>query len=281
MPKVAVADMTQEDYERAAQEYLASLPPEHFMEAEPQSLQRIITTSSFSLLEAQRPGFHFFNESLVQYPVNGDLGQVVPDNMVVLGSSGHEKRGSYNVVFEEAPIFWTLEYVSASSERKDYEDSYRKYEQELLVPYYLVFHPEKQNLRLYRHTGTGYELVHADVDGRFPIRELEMQVAIQDGWVRYWYRGRLIPLPKELQELADKQAQLIVALKATVEVERKRSCDLKREREAAQRQALEERQNREAAQLLALEERQNREAAERRVEQLAAQLRALGIDPAA
>ncbi len=267
MPKVAVANMTREDYERAAQEYLASLPLEHFMEAEPQSMQRSITTASFRLLEAQRPGLHLFNELLVQYPVNGDLGQVVPDNMVVLGGSGHERRGSYNVVFEEAPIFWALEYVSPSSERKDYEESYRKYEQELLVPYYLVFHPEKQDLRLYRHTGTGYELVQTDADGRLSIRELEMQVAIQGGWVRYWFRDRLIPLPEELQEQADKQAQLIVALKATVDVERKRANDLKRERDEAERHIE--------------QERQNRETAERRAEQLAAQLRALGIDPAA
>lgn len=244
------------------------------MEAEPQSLQRSITTASFRLLEVRRPGFHFFNELLVQYPMNGDLGQVVPDNMVVLGGSGHERRGSYNVVFEEAPVFWALEYVSPSSKRKDYEESYRKYEQELLIPYYLVFHPEKQDLRLYRHTGTAYELVETDADGRLPIRELEMQVAIQGGWVRFWYQGRLIPLPEELQEQADKQAQLIVALKATVDVERKRANDLKRERDEAERRAAQERQEREAAEQRAQLERQ-------RAEQLAAQLRALGIDPAA
>lgn len=267
MPKVDVARMTREDYDRAAQEYLASLPPEHFMEAEPQSMQRSITMSSFRWLEAKRPGLHLFNELLVQYPMNGDLGQVVPDNMVVLGGTGHERRGSYNIVFEEAPIFWALEYVSPSSERKDYEESYRKYEQELLVPYYLVFHPEKQDLRLYRHTGTGYEIVPTDTDGRVPLRELDMHVALHGGWVRFWYRDQLIPLPEELQEEADKQAQLIVALKATVDVERRRANDLKRERDAAEHRA---------AQAC-----QEREAAERRAEQFAAQLRALGIDPAA
>lgn len=281
MPKVTVANMTRDDYERAAQEYLVNLPLEHFMEAEPQSMQRSITTSSFQWLESQRTGLHLFNELLVQYPVNGDLGQVVPDNMVVLGGSGHERRGSYNVVFEEAPVFWALEYVSPSSERKDYEESYQKYEQELLVPYYLVFHPEKQDLRLYRHTGTGYELVPADADGRLPIRELEMQVALLGGWVRYWYRDRLIPLPGELQKKADQQAQLIVALKATVDVERKRANDLKRERDDAERRAAQERLERETAERRIEQERQNRETAERRAEQLAAQLRALGFDPAA
>jgi hypothetical protein len=159
----------------------------------------------------------------------------------------------------------------------------------------LVFSPEKQDVRLFRHTGIGYERVQANEEGRLPIAELALKVALLDGWVRYWSRGKLVPLPEEIQEQAEQQAQLNVALKASVEVERKRATDLKRDRdeaerqtlaerqnrETAERQALAERQNRETAERQALAERQNRETAERRAEQLAAQLRALGIDPAA
>ena len=34
------------EYEEAAEAYLRSLPPEHFMEATPQSIQRVITRAA-------------------------------------------------------------------------------------------------------------------------------------------------------------------------------------------------------------------------------------------
>jgi hypothetical protein len=73
-------------YEEAAQAYLHSLPPEHFMEAIGQAKQREITLESLALLKTRRADVQVFNELLVQYPVPGQRkpGQVVPDNMVVL-----------------------------------------------------------------------------------------------------------------------------------------------------------------------------------------------------
>src|SRR5262245_32696335 len=118
MPTINLADWTVEDYDRAAQEYCASLPAEHFMEARQQGAQREITLESLALVKARRPDVHVYNELLVQYPINAHLGQVVPENMVVLSEEKPEPQGSYNLPFEPAPPFWTLEYVSPSSERK-------------------------------------------------------------------------------------------------------------------------------------------------------------------
>src|SRR5262249_6686827 len=89
-------------YEREAQAYLRSLPPEHFMEATAQATQREITLESFALIKARRPDVHVFNELLVQYVVAGraKLGQVVPDNMVVLTDHPIEAGTSYNVALE-------------------------------------------------------------------------------------------------------------------------------------------------------------------------------------
>ena len=47
--------MTMHDYDLEAQQYLASLPLEHFMEAVPQSRQREITVESFAVLKLKRP----------------------------------------------------------------------------------------------------------------------------------------------------------------------------------------------------------------------------------
>src|SRR5215831_9320361 len=122
-------------YEREAQEYLRNLPPEHFMEATVQATQRTITLESLDLLRARRPEVRVFNELLVQYPLKGRRkpGQVVPDNMVVLTTAPLRATTSYNVPLEPAPPFWVLEYVSKESERKDYEESFRKYERDLKI----------------------------------------------------------------------------------------------------------------------------------------------------
>lgn len=145
-------------YGRAADEYLRSLPPEHFMEATPQARQREITVESLALLKAQRADVQYFNELLVQYPFGRarDVHQVVPDNMVVLSDALIVATGSYDVPLQPVRPFWTLEYVSKSSKRKDYEDSFHKYERELKVPYSLVFYPETQDLTLFHLRGRRY-----------------------------------------------------------------------------------------------------------------------------
>src|SRR2546423_8526392 len=131
-------------YYEAAQEYLRKLPLEHFMEATPQATQRKITLESLDLVHARRPEVQVFNELLVQYrlPRRKKPGQVVPDNMVVIHDGTLEVEGSYDVPLQPVGPFWVLEYVSKGNRRKDYDDNMRKYEDELKVPYYLLFAPD-------------------------------------------------------------------------------------------------------------------------------------------
>ena len=83
------------EYEEYAQEYLRSLPPEHFMESTSQATQRKIVLESLDLVHARRPEVQIFSELLVQYPYNRESRphQVVPDNMVVLYEK-KSKRGA-------------------------------------------------------------------------------------------------------------------------------------------------------------------------------------------
>ena len=189
------------NYYEAAQEYLRSLPPEHFMEATSQATQREITLESMDLVAARRPDFHLFNELLVQYPLprRKRPGQVVPDNMVVLLAGPIKAEGSYDVPLQPVGPFWVLEYVSKGSKRKDYEDNREHYEKQLKVPYYLVFYPDAQELSLFRHNGKKYVSVTPNDRGRLPVPEVEMEAALLDGWVRFWFRGELLPLPGDLQ----------------------------------------------------------------------------------
>ena len=193
-----------ERYELEAEDYLRSLPLEHFMEATPQATHRKITLESLDLVTAVRPDVHVFNELLVQYPRAGMRGmrrqqKVVPDNMVVIHDGPLQVYLSYTTREQPAAPFWVMEYVSKSSRRKDYDDNLDKYEIDLRVPYYLLFQPDVQELTLYRHNGKKYVSVKPNARGRYPVKELELEIALLDGWVRYWFRGELLPLPAELQ----------------------------------------------------------------------------------
>jgi Uma2 family endonuclease len=198
-------------YEQAADEYCRSLPLEHYMEATPQSTQRKITLESLDLVHARRPDVQLFNELLVQYPLpsTDKLGQVVPDNMIVLSKKPLNPVGSYDLPLEGVLPYWVMEYVSPNSKRKDYDQSFHKYEQELKVPYCLMFYPEAQDLKLFRHRSGKYALVKPNARGRLPIARLDLELVLLDGWVRFWFKGALLPLPAELQhELDETRRQL-------------------------------------------------------------------------
>jgi len=229
-------------YEEAAREYLRSLPPEHFMEATARATQRKITLESLDLLHARRPEVQVFNELLVQYPRPGERkpGQVVPDNMVVVCDQPLKPDTCYNLPLEPAGPYWALEYVSRNSKRKDYDESFDKYEQELKVPYYLVFYPENQELTLYRHTGKKYVAVKPTKQGRYPIPPLDLEVALHDGWARFWYQGELLPLPADLQRALDEATR-------RAESENRRADEADRRAESEQRRADEATQRAEAA----------------------------------
>ncbi len=233
-------------YEAAAQDYLRSLPLEHFMESIGQSKQREITLESLALVKARRSDVQVFNELLVQYPVPRQRrpGQVVPDNMVVISDQPVEAESSFNYPLETARPFWVLEYVSKNNKRKDYEDNFDKYERDLKVPYYLTFYPDDQELTLYRHTGKKYVSVKPNKHGRLAIPELDLEVGLQGGWVRYWYEGTLLPLPGDMQRELDES-------KRRADTATRRADDL---------------------QLRLEEEQEARRAAERELSQLRAQV---------
>jgi Uma2 family endonuclease len=190
-------------YESTEREFFDSLPLEHFMESVPHATQRKITLESFDQVHIDRPDIQCFNELLIQYPLPGrpleKPGQVVPDNMVVLHPDPIEAKGSFTTLLQPAVPFLVLEYVSPTSAKKDYEDNREKYEKELKAPYYLLFDPEPVELILYQMVGGRYQPVRPNAAGRFPIPEMELEVALHEDWVRYWFRGRLVPLTPDLK----------------------------------------------------------------------------------
>jgi hypothetical protein len=262
------------EYDRAAEAYLRSLPPEHFMEAVPQSTQRKITLESLDLVHADRSDFQLFNELLVQYRLGRRrlLRQVVPDNMAVVHPEPIQAVGHYTLELQPVGPFWVMEYVSKHTTRKDYDDNFHRYERELKVPYYLLFYPDQQELTLFRHDGRKYRTVTANEAGRYPLPELDLEVALLDGWVRFWYKGELLPLPADLQrELEETRRQLLQAQEQARHAQ-EQARHAQEQARHAQEQARHAREQARHAEEQAGQERQQKE-------RLLAQLRELGIDP--
>ena len=210
------------EYARAAEAYSASLPLEHFMESTSQATQREITMESLALVKPHRPDLYYFNELLIQYPVGKppEIHRVVPDNLVVLSEQPVQAEGSFDLPLQPVGPFWALEYISPNNPRKDYEDSFQKYERDLKVPYLLLFYPDGQELTLYRHRVRKYTTVRPNRAGRYAIRELELEVALQDGWMRYWFRGQLLPLPADLQRQLEEARRQLEQLQGQLDHER-------------------------------------------------------------
>jgi Uma2 family endonuclease len=277
-------------YEQAERRYLESLPPEHFMEAVPHARQREITLESFAVIHALRPDIQCFNELLVQYPRPGhdplDPGQVVPDNFVVISPEPIFARGSYMTPLQPVQPFLVLEYVSASSKQKDYRDNFDKYERELCVPYYLLFDLDQIAIRLYRWTPQGYEAVPPNELGRLVIPELELEVALVGDWMRFWFRGDLVPLPAELltgleterqarryaQEQARAARHQAEVARFQAELARQQAEQAQQQAEMARQQAAQAQQQAEMARQQAEAERQARLALEAELARLREQL---------
>src|SRR5258708_37711407 len=105
MPTETPRILLQISYDKAAEKYLRKLPPEHFMEATPQATQREITVESLAVLKSRVGNIQYFNELLVQYPFEGQVWQVVPDNMLIQASGDALARTSFAVEQEPAPPF--------------------------------------------------------------------------------------------------------------------------------------------------------------------------------
>jgi hypothetical protein len=143
---------------------------------------------------------------------------------------------SYNTPLEPVGPFWVLEYVSKSDKRKDYDDNFDKCEKQLKVPYYLVFYPDNQDLTLYHYQAGKYQAVSPDARGRCAIPQLDLEVGLLDGWVRYWHHGELLPLPAELQRDLDQTHRQMEEARRAAEEEKRRADELARRLEVAERE---------------------------------------------
>ena len=135
------------------------------------------------------------------------------------------------------------------------------------MPYYLITYPEHDELTLFRLNTRQqrYDTVFPNAEGRSALSEVDIEVGLVDGWARFWYKGRLLPLPAELdQELSEVRLEL--------DLERRRADEEKRRADGEKRRA-------DGEKTRADNEKTRADNAASRAERLAARLRAMGIDP--
>jgi len=235
-----------------------------------------------------------------------------PDWFAVVGISpfyqGRESRYSYVVWDEPVTPLLVVELLSAGTEDEDLgrttslpkgpPTKWEVYEKILQIPYYVVFSRQTNKVQFFKLTPTGY------VKQRSSTKSLwlpEVQLGLgrwqgkYDGWKRQWLRwhdidGRWLPT---LAERAEQEHQRAETEHQRAETERQRAeqeCQraeqerqlTKQERQRAvqaEQQALLERQRATQAEQQVLLERQQVSLERQRTQQLAAKLRALGIDP--
>jgi hypothetical protein len=114
----------------------------------------------------------------------------------------------------------------------------------LKVPFYLVFYPDNQEMTLFRRGRSGYASVKPNRNGRCPIPKLELEVALLDGWVRYWYQGELLPLPADLQKDLEEAREQLAKQKRRARRAERRAEEQTRRAEEETRRAEQEKQAR-------------------------------------
>ncbi len=169
--------------------------------------QRDVTRWSLEIVRGVRPDVQAFTNLLVQFPREGvkEPAQTAPDTVVF-----HHERvivvgNRYDVPLQHATPFLVADYTETSTSRDEAG--------ELNAPYYL-HSPTAAELSVFRLGDGEYTAVRPNAAGRHAMPELELEVGLLGEWVRYWFRGELVPLPGDvLAELAKLREELAKAKK--------------------------------------------------------------------
>lgn len=232
--------------------------PDEFHDFQPQLLRSTCQPPNYPI------GEMFIGTDMnLYYDVRNRLWHKRPDWFLVLGvpstQQQQDMRWSYVVWQEGMAPFLVVELLSPGTEAEDLGQTLRDvnkpptkwqvYEQNLRIPYYVVFDRYENNLRVFQLTGTQYQAVEV-TNQKFWFPELELGLGLWQGsyqqveglWLR-WYDAASNWIP------------------------------------TSEEQAETERQRAEAERQRAETERQRAEAEHQRAERLAAKLRELMINP--
>lgn len=191
----------------------------------------------------------------VYYP---DERVFAPDLLAVLDVDPHP-REKWIVDAEERGLDFVLEVNVGGDRTKDFRDNVVLYAR-LGIAEYFVFDPLRLLLRCYALPSPEERTYKALLgqEGRFPSRVLGLDLGIEDGTLRFYYGGAVVP---ETRALLDRAQKLLddVMLKYDDAIKRAEEAERLREEETHKRE----------------EETRKREDAERRLAEALAELERL------
>ncbi|MBY0231921.1 MAG: Uma2 family endonuclease [Gemmataceae bacterium] len=190
------------EYDAVERRAFANQRLEDLVESTVQGEQRSITLQSMAYVRTRSPRVQCFTDLLIiSFPKGSEKAvEIAPDNMIVLSDKPVGAFGSFRLEKQPVAPYCVIEYVSKRSAKKDFEESFAKYER-LRMPYYLIFHPDNEEITLFRYDKRKklFVSVPPNDEDRYPLPEAELEAGILDGWMRYWFRGELVPLVPDLK----------------------------------------------------------------------------------
>jgi len=237
----------------------------------------VLIKENLELLFADRPDV-FVAGDLLWYPVEGHPEiRVAPDALVAFGRPKGE-RGSYRQWQEEniAPQV-VFEILSPGNRLKEMLKKQEFYDDYGVEEYY-IYNPDRNDLRGLLRTGEGLEDIEEIQNWTSPrlgVRFVLTATTLE----LYRPDGRPFLSFLELEQRAEQADQRAEQERQRAEQEHQRAQQERQRAEQADQRAEQADQRAEQADQMAQQERQRAEQADQRAERLAAQLRALGIDP--
>jgi Uma2 family endonuclease len=127
---------------------------------------------------------------------------VAPDVLLVLGHAREPLPRTY-LVWREPPVSFVAEIGSASTRQNDLDEKLGTYSQQVRAQEYFFADPPDeelpaQEMHLWRLSGTGYQEVRPEANGRLRSQVLEVEFGRDaQGWVRIYVDGVVQPTPPE------------------------------------------------------------------------------------
>jgi Uma2 family endonuclease len=200
-----------------------------------------------------------------------------PDIAVFVGLR-HEpdlEKGTLDLTTAGGHCVLALEVVSPDRRRVDVVDKFQEYHQ-VGVPLYIIVDQDGEQgpreIRGYRHTPQGYQLLPLTAEGRLPLPGMGLWLGFHDRRVACFDAtgkevGDYTRISEELEEADRRNHEQALALEENIselKTLQRQTAEEKRVREAAETRAAEELRAREAAEKRAADEQRSREAAEKR-----------------
>lgn len=220
----------------------------------------------------------FIAGDIFWYPVEGQTGiRVAPDVLVALGRPSGDRRSYLQWMEENTPPQVVFEILSPGNRRQEMEDKFAFFQRYGVEEYYL-YDPETRRLQGWQRDGDRLHEIASMDDWVSPRLGIRFDRSARDLHIFSREGRQFVDVPEldAQRERAEQRAEQEHSERLEAE---QRAEQERLERQRVEQRAEQERMERQQADQRAEQARLDKEEAHKKAERLAAQLRALGIEP--